>query len=182
MRYFVIALSIACLDLGKEENEENENDNISENVNSRLVSMSASFNHYDTWEDQSMYSRDCTFIFINDPDALDIDCEICDSYGFMVFSEMIGECTNPDPDLAESEEDMNNSFINMYSGGFGINSETNKVFSNSGTAWLEHLDLDAPGTGSCEYTESSINCSYSYESTAWDIVHIAGWNWELEWE
>ena len=171
MRYFVMALSIACLDLGKEENEENENDNISENVNSRLVSMnnthqrSRDYNEHgysDNEFPQPEEDIDCYFYFINDPDALDIDCEICDVYGFLVLDRREGICesSNPDDELWAM---LFSGIEEYYSGGFGLNFETEKIFKLNGTTWLESAHT-------CDWSDADdyLTC-YRFDSMPSDV-------------
>jgi hypothetical protein len=159
MRYLIIALSIACLDSGKEETEETEeeeNGNISENVNSRLVSMTYTNNIFLEWNTniegfEDMEGIDCSLEYSNDDDALDIDCEICDVYGFMVYEGYTGNCVTDDIDYTEGIQEAV---------GYGINFETSQLFYQSGTAWLDH----GWASEECEITENSFNCISEFET------------------
>ena len=104
MRYFVMVLSIACLDLGKED--------------SNLVSMTGTRNF---WRDAT---EDCTLTYLNDDSAENIDCEICDVYGFMIYSETTGQC--------EDDYPMNDDGI--WSA--GLDFETGMMYYLDGTTWL----------------------------------------------
>ena len=164
MRYFIIVLYIACLDLEKENEtrysagtEEDENGNISENVNSILVSMTHTEHMFTEWNTslehlENLDSSDCTFQYSNDDDALDIDCEICDVYGFMVYEGYTegstGDCVEANILMHEDKEV-----------GYGINFETSEMFYLSGASWLD-------GRGDCEVTQNSATCISLY-STEW---------------
>lgn len=160
MRYFVMALSIACLDLGKEDSESEDNsDNASENVNSRFVSMTSTSNSWVSWNREGMLELgwdpdsmegledyDCTAHYVNDDEAIDIDCEICDVYGFLIYTERSGDC-DADTDYTDP--------------GYGVNFEIGMIYASWGTAWVDSMS----GNGGddyydCTVTESSATCTW----------------------
>jgi hypothetical protein len=138
MRYLIIALSIACLDSEKEETEEGEN------VNPRLASMTASINTFIS--NNNGDEVDCTKEFSNDSDAIDIDCEICDVYGFVVYEGYSGDCIDDDG-TDFSEQPIKNL-------GYGLNLETSQLYFLEGTAWSPAYTYD------CETTDNQGNSAY----------------------